>query len=393
MADKRFTWLNKYESYGGDCTDAPDDFHHFIGLSMLSAALGKKVYLRQGITNIYPNLWMVIIAPSSLYHKSTCLSIGHGVLDEAFPGSVYPTEFSHEKILEVIAEKPSGIFIFYEFITFMKMLTRDYMSGAKSMLTELYDCPANYTRATLAKAYTIKRPVISILGATTIQWFIGQIKEQDIEGGFLPRFIFYPSSDKLRTVPLPPAIEDSSTKEIAIELKKMVNAILLNDKGEKRLSISPEAKEKYEQWYYSFEKRDGGDGQRYKSFMRRYGIIILKFSILYQIMIDPSEDSICLEAMEMALKDIKVLEHKIKMLCEGDMTFTKEEEVKLKIRRIIESSKDKGISQSDLGRRSGLLSHQLRNVLESLKDEQYIADEMLDTGADKKAKIWKAVKD
>jgi lambda repressor-like predicted transcriptional regulator len=393
MESKNLTWLEKYETYGGDCTDAPDDFHHFIGLSMLSAALGNKVFLRQGITNIYPNLWLVIIAPSSLYRKSTCLSIGHGVLNKSNCGNVYSTEFSHEKILEEIAERPDGIFIYYEFVTFMKMLTRDYMAGTKSMLTELYDCPEYYIRKTLGKSCTIKRPVISILGATTIQWFLDQIKEQDIEGGFLPRFVFYPSTDKLRTVALQPAIETTYTQEIAEGLKSLVKSILLNKDNEKRIVISEEAKLKYEGWYGGFEKRDNSDNQRYKSFMRRYGVILLKLSILHQILIDPKQDEISLEAMDLAIKDIKILEYKIKLLCEGEMAFTKEDKIKLKIKKIIDSNKEKGISQSDLGRQSGLLSHQLRSVLESLKDEQYINDEMLDTGADKKARIWKSIKD
>ena len=50
----------------------------------------------------------------------------------------------------------------------------------------------------------IERPVVSILAGSTLEWLQRQMGEDDVRGGFFPRFLFVPESAKDRSLPIPP---------------------------------------------------------------------------------------------------------------------------------------------------------------------------------------------
>jgi len=388
MADKN--WLEKYIDYARKYTDAPIEFHRYIGLNILGSAIGDKAFFQFGDTTLYPNLWMVIIAPSSLFRKSTAITLCKNIFIRQFPERIYPNEFSIEKLLEIIKENRIGLFIHYEFITFMNMMNRDYMAGAKNLFTELFDVPETFIRKTRNMEIIITKPVISMLAATTMEWFLEQIKESDIEGGFLPRFLYIPAIIKSKSIVLPPKVDKDKKLELSIELKKIVDNINPNQDEGHCFDIDKGATELYEGWNEYYEKIILDERRRYKSFMVRHSSYLLKIAIIYQCLLDGNSPDITCEAMGLAIKDINSLGDKLKRLCEDEMAFTKDEKAKLKIKKIIEARKE-GISQSEIGRRSGMLSNQLRQILDTLKEEKYILDSMVDTGGDKPTKIWKSI--
>src|SRR5262245_61869259 len=79
MSHDDFTWrprdglLQQYVDVFGPTTDAPVQSHLFGGFALMAAALGRKVYLRDGAAKLFPNLFVLLLGPSSLYRKSTCV--------------------------------------------------------------------------------------------------------------------------------------------------------------------------------------------------------------------------------------------------------------------------------------------------------------------------------
>lgn len=389
------TWIDLYQEYASKYTDAPAEFHKYVGLSMIAAAIGNKAYFRFGDMTIYPNLWVIILAPTSLFRKSTVIKMGTSILSRSSTTTLYPNEFSIEKLLEVIKESPTGLFVLYEFITFMSLLNRDYMAGAKSMLTEFFDVPEEFCRKTMGKDFMIKKPVINILAATTADWFLEQVNERDIDAGFLPRFLYVPSIAKIKTMALPPAVNTEEKAVLAKGLSAIVGTITnANINGEIEFAISPTAKELYENWYSKHEKLITHDKQRYKTFMNRHSIYIIKLAIIYQCIIEitQGENAISAEAMTLAIRDVDHLGNKIKELCDQEMAFTRDDKHKMKIRKIIQGC-PQGISQNDLLRRSGMLAKQLSLVLETLVEESRIECDFIDTGGAKKTKLWRYLED
>jgi hypothetical protein len=382
-------WIDDYTNYCSETTDAPPEYHRYVAMSLIGSLLGKKVFFQLGDTEIYPNLWLILLAPSSLYRKSTSISLGCKIISNINRDIFYPPQFSQEKILEILNEKPSGIFVFYEFLTFMKMLDRDYMAGTKSMFTELFDVPDYFSRKTKSVEVNIKKPCISILSATTVNWFLEAIQEQDMEGGFLPRFLYVPAQTKLKDNPLPDPVDKVLKRKIANQLYSLLNPIL-NKKDPLCLKMSPESKKLYIKWYERYRDLMSSQTIKHKTFMVRFNIYLIKFSIICQALEGFKDNYIHFIAMEKAIKYINCLEQKIINLCEDELAFTPADKSKKKILKIIREGKEDGVKKSEILHKSGMLSYYLNKVLSSLIEEDKIVLTEL-KGTTKPLSIYKIV--
>ena len=104
---QRFT--DSYTEYAGEFTDAPKMFHRFMSYFLISTAVRRKAYVVQGHKRIYPNLWMVLLAPSSLFHKSYALSVAGDILRAAITGMTRTNEWSHERPLADLRKRPGDV--------------------------------------------------------------------------------------------------------------------------------------------------------------------------------------------------------------------------------------------------------------------------------------------
>jgi len=388
---KEATWLDEYIGYTTIYSDAPPEFHRYVGLAIIGAALGDSCFYQSGDHTLYTNIWLIILGNSTFMRKSTSLRFGKNILMRHYPTRIYPNEYSIEKMLEILKENSVGTFFHFEFISFMNLLNRDYMAGMKNLFTELFDVPETFTRKTLNKEIIINKPVISMIAATTNSWFLERVQESDLEGGFLPRFLFMPAIKKPK-FKLPIKMDPENKERIARHLAEMVNTIKMDANGDHDFILTEESESLYAKWCESHEQRCITDPQRYRSFTVRHGDYLLKLAMIHQVMLDNASFDITTEAMNRAIKDITYLGEKMQILCEGELAFTKEARAILKIKKIIDQNPD-GISQSDILRRSHMLSDQLRKVLDTLKEELHITSELINTGADKPTIMWKPLND
>lgn len=109
------------------------------------------------------------------------------------------------------------------------------MAGLKGLLTDLYDCPPRFTRKLKKGEFVIENGFLSLIGASTIDWLINGLREGDIRGGFLGRFLYFIASKKMKSLPIPPKPDDLLRANLLDELKTL-EAI----KGE--MEISPEGR-------------------------------------------------------------------------------------------------------------------------------------------------------
>lgn len=358
-------FLDLYKDYATEITDAPLIFHQFVALSIVSAVLGNKVFLKSGDINIYPNLWIILIAPSSCFRKSTAIGIGARILRPVNEDLIYPTEFTQEKILEIIERQPEGIFIHYEFMTLSGLLSKDYNAGLKAFLTEIYDSPPYYTRKTVSRSYEIRNPCISILSATTQEWFLERAKEGDLLGGFLPRFIFVPASSKEKSLAFPPPADMTKRNKLVRTLKEISEL-----KGE--IHFSPEAEKLHREWYVRYEaKMDSGLLNGFYSRLETYA---LKFAILIEIIRNRS-----LIITEKSIKEagqlVNFLTESLRKLADNDFTFTGFQRCKRKVEKIIKFAGNEGIVRRDLLRKSKVSADYLDKIIETLKEEETISEE------------------
>lgn len=189
------TYLSDFRNYLVRRTDAPAVFHMHAGLCSLAVAMGVACSVDGPARAIYPNLNSVLLAPSGM-GKSVPLDMCANIVRKAQLGDrLLPTSFSQEALLQRLSEENIGLFVIQEFAAFQALISRDYNSGAEQTLTELYDVPDVFERKLRMNGFTLRTPCITILGASSPDWFAQAFKGSALRGGWLARFLFCPSRE------------------------------------------------------------------------------------------------------------------------------------------------------------------------------------------------------
>jgi hypothetical protein len=209
-------WLGSYLSYAQG-NEAPGAFHFWTGASLLGASCRRNFYIDQGSYCIYPNLYVLIIAPSGA-KKSSSLIIGQDILerlnlemlDEGIhpsdlirisPKKVAPERFFHLLKAEEIEDEITGQTRWADSIAFLGLTELVILLGKSvfhsdqmiHLLTELWDCPEHYDASTFARGDEAMRNVaISLVACTTESWLYDSAQEDMFTGGFMGRCIVVP---------------------------------------------------------------------------------------------------------------------------------------------------------------------------------------------------------
>lgn len=207
-------WLAQYMDWSGTTgNQTPMIFHQAAGLWLLATAVGRRLYGEApwGV-KIYPNLYLMLVAGTTFYRKSTAYKLAEQVARAAIPHMLMPTPGSPERFQEALAGRlPSNFDKLVaeqkEHLTkaqpfaaqrgllkdevsglFGAINKRDYMVGMKDLLMELYDCPDYFDKDTQSGLNIVQNAALSILGVTTPASLSCAVCTGDWENGLLIRF-------------------------------------------------------------------------------------------------------------------------------------------------------------------------------------------------------------
>lgn len=211
-------------------TDAPKEFLYCAALMTVQAAIGNRVYCQLGRQKVKTNLYLALLAESTIARKSTAVNIvkqyGRELEnavnsgEEFVPvggspvGFLMPDSGSLEGLIETMREpgvikrfegrgkdkieieEPeqkdvlnSGTAVYSEFAGFVDMIQREYNKGYESFILDVYD-GQDHKRTLKREQSYIKNPCLSIFGASTMTQFRQRIREDDKHTGYLQRFMF-----------------------------------------------------------------------------------------------------------------------------------------------------------------------------------------------------------
>jgi predicted DNA-binding transcriptional regulator len=162
---------------------------------------------------LYSNLYMMLVADTTFYRKTTAYKLAESVIRQAIPHMLMPTPGSPERFQDMLAGRlPAN----YKELTYeqQEMLSkarsfaaqrglfkdevaglfgafnrRDYMYGMKDLIMELYDCPDYSDKDTQTGLTIVKDAALSILGVTTPAGLATAVTDADWQNGLLPRFL------------------------------------------------------------------------------------------------------------------------------------------------------------------------------------------------------------
>ena len=216
-------WLDTYLEWAVDASPlTPRSFHEAMAIWLLATTSTRRIHVRIGAEDIYPNLYILIVGKTTIYRKSTAMKLVKSVLYKANMGALLlPSEATPEALFDELAGvKPLNFetlpeetrkrwllgrsvagqrsFMKDEASSIFASMKRDYMAGLSELLLQGYDGDGGEQEKRLKSKgiTTIRDLCLSFLGATTPVMYSKYVGTEENENGFAARFaIITPERD------------------------------------------------------------------------------------------------------------------------------------------------------------------------------------------------------
>lgn len=243
------SWLETYLEYTHN-QESPTAFHEWVGMIVLSAAVGRHLWIPRIKYTIYPNLFVFLIAGSGECRKSVSSNIGIDLLKSLEkPPMIFAQKITAEALIQALEEAKvegasSGLIHASELSTFMG--SDATKSGIIPALTDLYDSPKEWVYHTRGRGKEVLRNVtLTMLAASTQAWLRSSIPADAVGGGFTSRIIFVCQNTPSR--PILFQEENPTEANLRADLIKDLGEIRNKIKGP--MEFTDEAKKVARNWY------------------------------------------------------------------------------------------------------------------------------------------------
>jgi hypothetical protein len=211
--DEVANFLKDYIRLAED-TEVPDIFMFWCGLSGLSCALGRRVWIDMGHYTIYPNTYIVLVSGSGKCKKSIAIEIIERLLRQLEPSpNIIAQKITPEALIEAIRvvtvndkvimrESCEGIIIADEFSTLLDR--KSYDAGLGAMLITLFDCKETFEyRTKIRGSELLFNTCLGLLAGSTVDSVRKAIPIDAVGQGLTSRICFVytdiPKNPILRT--------------------------------------------------------------------------------------------------------------------------------------------------------------------------------------------------
>lgn len=303
-------FLREYMKFQEPLSEAPEHLHLFSGLLLLSSAIGKRVYFTVATERKYSNLWIVLIGGSGT-KKTTVVNAAGTTFNEAgFKDNRLPTQFTSEILIEMLSKNPVGTFFWSEWGSTMEQWSKTYASDIMSILTDLYDS-GYFSRWLRSDKFEIEGACINMLCGCTPNWLKTVLTPQRASMGFWPRFLFVPTGEPEKYLPIPPTPDPEKIQNLAAMLKAISDSVPESYPQEANFD---EVEGLYGGWYITAKEaaRKSGDELR-SAFLTRLLDYAKKIAILVELSQVKKRKGITavkisIESMEYAIQLVEWLE-------------------------------------------------------------------------------------
>lgn len=350
--------IPKYLEYLS-CSETCPRFDLFSLLAAIGTLIGRRVYLNRtsdGNIVIYPNPWVVLVAPQGIGHKSSAIRQARWFLEKLenkprilsskltpealikslasqIMGEKVPVNPGEQQVIRVLKKKAQGLLYSSEFGV---LLGREkYNMGMIALMTDLYDCPDEWNSETVMRGdQRLYEVCLSVMAASTPDWMQSMLPTDAFKGGFMSRLILV-------------GFPDGWNKRVAdlidgpIHLRQEILeglAAIQKFKGE--IKWSARAKKYFIDWYMGLPDPEPGPKAAY---LERKQDHALKLAILIQLSFN-REFEVSLKAMKSAFDILESVEPEtLKMI-----DYISVEPRMRAVQRILELVEDRSMPESEL---------------------------------------------
>jgi len=311
-------WIEGYMQFV-EKTESAKVFHKWVAISMIAAVLRKKVRLSLGRLNVYPNMYIVLVAEPGVARKSQAINYGTKFLDKIPEIFTTADSITREALLQdleasaIDEQMPDGKAFRHASISIISKEFEAFL-GQKAentkmlvLLTDLFDAqevPWRYRTKSSGNS-TVPNVYINLLGATTPESLASSLPPSAIGGGLTSRILFIYAARGSGKFPKP-----IITPEMQEMAEKLQSDLFRISKLAGVYEFSPEADQYWHDWYMAYEPVDNRRICKDKSFDGWYSRKQLFIQKLAQIRTASTGDSmeITLDTLKLAISDVEEVE-------------------------------------------------------------------------------------
>lgn len=282
-------WLREYVDFTSGL-EACTRFQFFTACCMLGAALNNRVYIHRGdrelLPKLFPNPWVLLLAPPGRGHKTSTINMGVNCLQQACPEiRIIADKITPESLVKALSEPSeketirigprdaTGLIRAPEVSVFFGR--RTYNEGLIQLITDLYDYRPEFSSETISRGKTVLRNnCLSIIGGSTPVWLQNKLPDDAFSGGFMSRFII---------VEMPPTYYRriaSPTKPTSASWKRIVEGLLELRQFDGEMTLTKRGDEHYTKYY---ENITPTGSEQFDAYQEREVEQIFKLSMLLAI--------------------------------------------------------------------------------------------------------------
>jgi hypothetical protein len=278
-------------------------FHFFTAACCMGAVVNREVKFQRSSADVFPTLfpnpWIVLVAPQGVGHKTAALAIGKKLLMK-MPSYTQPrflsAKITPEALVKTLAApdvdttnvklpaginpaflKPNASGLLYSTEIGVLLGREKYNAGMIALLTELYDCHDEWTSATIMRGdQKLFNVCLSLLGASTPDWMQSMLPSDAFKGGFMSRLLLIamPVGWERRRVADPPKPPTELRERLVVEIDRINNIV-----GE--MKWEPAARDFFHDWYMKVERAPAPGPVM--AYLERKQDHLLRFAILLEL--------------------------------------------------------------------------------------------------------------
>jgi hypothetical protein len=280
-------WISSAIKYTHN-SEPPELFRKWIAVSVVASCLQRKCFLPWGSLTFYPNMYIVLVAPSGAARKGTAMGPGMDFLTEPGLGVKLAAEaITREALIRELKNasdnainSETGQMMFHASLTIYSQELTVFL-GYNNMqlmsdLTDWYDCRKKWTyRTKWSGSDEIEGVWVNLIGATTPKLIQSSMPVDAIGLGLTSRIIFIYQEKKGKIIPDPFLTrgEVELRHRLVADLEKIANL-------SGPFHVTGEFVELWTDWYLSQEGSPPFQDDRFAGYFERRPTHVMKLSII-----------------------------------------------------------------------------------------------------------------
>jgi hypothetical protein len=247
-------WVGAYVDLVTPLTEAPPIYHFGAGLALVAATMGRSVF-HDYAGNLFCADYFLLIGMAGKSRKDTAIKIAvslpkrrpaHETRIFEPPFTVQSNVASGQGLIKALSEHPDMLLYVSEYQRLIRN-SRAETSTILQTLTEAWDAGDVLQNTTKGDPLTAKLPCLTVLAAVQPGILAAETRQEDVESGYLTRFLPLPGIAK-GSIPNPPRIDTARAFGLYQQLLRNRTSYLQHAGGTELL-LTADAEERWAEWY------------------------------------------------------------------------------------------------------------------------------------------------